>query len=186
MATGAKSLGTCYSIARLQGSCISEMDMRASSQIIACSCPSSMLSFLSAFRTSFSSISRSRLPTHQRRGFENHFVIVRRESRRKLQATRSPSSEPQLWQEEADLASVFSGSCDPSSRTTTVDLTSPREWKQGVQESLSEKPLEGYLQAGSLQHDVGVTFLILLGAYAWVKLFNSLTKHQILGQVQHA
>ncbi|CAK9202517.1 unnamed protein product [Sphagnum troendelagicum] len=72
--------------------------------------------------------------------------------------------------------------CDPSSRTTTVDLTSPREWKQGVQESLSEKPLEGYLQAGSLQHDVGVTFLILLGAYAWVKLFNSLTKHQILGQ----
>jgi hypothetical protein len=155
--------------------------MRASSRIIACSCPSSMLSFLSAFRTSSSSISRSRL-----RGFEKHFVIVRRESRRKLQATRSPSSEPQLWQEEADLASVFSGSCDPSSRTTTVDLTSPREWKQGVQESLSEKPLEGYLQAGSLQHDVGVTFLILLGAYAWVKLFNSLTKHQILGQVQHA
>jgi len=42
------------------------------------------------------------------------------------------------------------------------------------------------LQAGSLQHDVGVTFLILLGAYAWVKLFNSLTKHQILGQVQNA
>ncbi|CAM6051259.1 unnamed protein product, partial [Sphagnum compactum] len=182
MATGAKSLGTCYSIARLPGSCISEMDMRASSRIIACSCPSSRLSFLSAFRTSSSSISRSRLPSRERRVFENHFLTVRRESRRQLQATRSPTSEPQLWQEEADLASVFSGSCDPSSRTTTADLTSPREWKQGVQESLSEKPFEGYLQAGSLQHDVGVTFLILLGAYAWVKLFNSLTKHQILGQ----
>ena len=34
-----------------------------------------------------------------------------------------------------------------------------------------------------MQHDVGVTLLVLVGAYAWVRLFDFLTEQKIIGQV---
>ncbi|KAH8933659.1 hypothetical protein BDL97_18G041400 [Sphagnum fallax] len=197
MATmGAKSLGAwcCFrSGAEDSGICrISEMSRRPSARMmIAFPCLSSSLSFISSLRLSHSSISSSSRPRAApgSLGFESHFHTVQREFTHRLEARSPGSNYPQLWEEESHPSSVVSSGCceQPSSRRTGGVVLSPvesQQWKQGVEElgPSNNHPLEVTLQAGSLQHDVGVTFLVLLGGYVWVKVFNSLTKRQILGQ----
>ncbi len=191
---GAKSLGAWCCLrsgAEDSGICrISEMSRRPSARMmIAFPCLSSSLSFISSLRLSHSSISSSSRPRGAP-GSLGHFHIVQREFTHRLEARSPGSDDPQLWEEESHpSSSVSSGCCEqPSSRRTRGVVLSPvesQQWKQGVEElgPIKNHPLEVTLQAGSLQHDVGVTFLVLLGGYVWVKLFNSLTKRQILGQV---
>lgn len=194
---GAKSLGAWFclrSCAEDSGICrISEMSRRPSARMmIAFPCLSSSLSFISSLRLSHSPISSSSRPRGApgSLGFESHFHTVQREFTHRLEARSPGSDDPQLWEEECHpSSSVSSGCCEqPSSTRTRGVVLSPVEslpWKQGVEElgPSTNHPLEVTLQAGSLQHDVGVTFLVLLGGYVWVKLFNSLTKRQVLGQV---
>jgi hypothetical protein len=198
MATiGAKSLGAWCCLRSSADDTgiwrISEMNRRPRARMmIAFPCLSSSLSFISSLRLSHSSISSSSRPrgASGSLGSESHFHTVQREFTHRLEARSPGSDDPQLWDEESHPSpSVSSGCCEqPSSRRTGGVVLSPvesQQWKQGVEELGPSKnhPLEVTLQAGSLQHDVGVTFLILLGGYVWVKLFNSLTKRQFLGQV---
>lgn len=94
------------------------------------------------------------------------------------------SSEPQLWQKPR----VFTPSKEhlEESRMQVKDSTIADGRRTQLKEQVEivvESSSGSSWAVPPLQHDVGVTLLVLVGAYAWVRLFDLLTEKKILGQV---
>jgi phytol kinase len=77
------------------------------------------------------------------------------------------SSELQLWEETSNSSTSFQ---EPA--TTITSEVSVHSGDGGG----------AWDKVPPLQHDMGVTLIVLFGGYAWVRLFDFLTKQQILDQ----